>query len=251
MKTLATPLWLVSLLSAAFISQAHAQTDLYTVDMSNVLTGSWSSSPDNVLTLDFGNGLGTGSITFTSINNGFFAPGAINYTGEPYEAELLNGDTLHRDNETTFSLRATAPDHPGLQGFTMSVALDEGMFPAGSVFLIRSLDNRPDGNIQRIELVSGLEAPTADIHPSDFGGATGTLIEISPGMYASDAVGSVSRGAIIPIKATGNSFTVNFLANSSYNGGIAFAIATPVVPEPTAGLLAGIAGLGLAFRRRR
>ncbi|RYD27110.1 MAG: PEP-CTERM sorting domain-containing protein [Verrucomicrobiaceae bacterium] len=250
MKTLATPLWLVSLLSAAFISQAHAQTDLYTLDLSNVLTGSWSSTPDNALTLDFGNGLGTGSITFTGINNGFFAPGSITYTGEPYQTTLLNGDILHRDHETVFSLRATEAAHPGLQGFQMTVALDEGMFPAGSVFLIRSLDSRPDGNIQRIELVSGLEAPTGDILPSDFGGATGTLVEISPGMYASDIPG-VSRGAVMPVSASGKSFTVNLLADSSYGGGIAFAIATAVVPEPSVGLLAGIAGLGLVLRRRR
>ncbi len=251
MKTLATPLWLVSLLSAAFISQAHAQTDLYTVDMSNVLTGAWSSSPDNSLTLDFGNGLGTGSITFASINGGYFAPGAINYTGEPYEGLLLSGNTLHRDNETTFSLRGTPIESDDLLGFSMTVKLDEGLFPAGSVLLIRSLDNRADGNIQRIQLGSGLDAPTGDILPSDFGLATGNIVEISPGTYASDTVGSVSQGAVIPIKADGNSFTVNFLANSSYNGGIAFALATPVVPEPTVGLLTGIAGLGLVFRRRR
>lgn len=245
---------------AAITTFAQAQTSLYsltlgdvTEDSLNTWAGAMSGEPIHV---NLGNGLGTGTISFISINSGQFQVGATRLTAETYDDRLLsNGDILNITEETSFSIRMSIPGaEDNLRGFRMTITLDEGVFPDGSLFIPRSLDYRSDGNRQRIQLVSGLGDPYSDNLPSDTSvgaGATGVLTEISPGVYAPDIMGSVSQGKPFAILSNTNSFTVDFLSNLTYGGGVAMTVATPLIPEPSSALLFSAASLGFVLRRQR
>ncbi|TLD72508.1 hypothetical protein FEM03_00060 [Phragmitibacter flavus] len=253
MKLAAT---LLALSTVAIVSSASSQQIVETVDFAPLEGTAWGSR-DLTVRVNFGEGIGLGTLTFTGINGGFFAVPNADYKGETLAGyDLENGSVLNRTEEVTFSIRSDAPPPVGeLMGFNLTVTLDSGVFPTGSVFLTRSLDWTPDFR-QYLELDQGLGSPTNANLPTDFGNTVFSrpLVEISPGLFSVTELDTYSLGKAFPI--LGNGFSVNFLTTASSRAGLAFSIAVaPVaaVPEPSAALLV-LSGLGLLIlgpRRRR
>lgn len=234
----------------ASVSSLSAQT-LTSIDFTPLEGTSWGESS---VRLDFGDGIGLGTVSFSSLNSGGYtivAPGTP-YNAAPYSSyngptTLGNGAIFNPAEEVIFRIQPGGS--PGLSGFRMTVALDSGMFPEGSVFAIRSLGLNAAGAYQSLTLVSGLESADSVQLPSDDAwGTPPDFVETGIGVYQAASVGSNAKGRAFEIN--GGSFTVDLVGNY-VGGGEAFTIAVAPVPEPTP-LALGIAGLGgfLLLRRR-
>lgn len=204
--------------------------------------------------LNFGDGIGMGTISFQSINGGYYSPVSFNapYNAAPYSSYsgstlLSNGATYSPSSEVVFAIRQTVA---GFGGFRMTVSLDSGDFPEHSVFGIRSLGQNASGNFQSLTLLSGLSPadsvrlPTDDVWgpPPDFADT------VTPGVYVPTSVGSNALGRAFEIN--GNSFSVDLVGNY-YGGGEAFTISVAPVPEGSSATLALAGIFGLCLRRRR
>lgn len=245
----------------ASVSSLSAQT-LTNIDYTAQSGTTWN---DASVRLDFGNGIGMGTITFQSINGGSFDEVQANapYNAAPYStyngSTTLSGGAIFAPEEEVIFRILPNSSAVGLSGFLMTVALDSGMFPAGSMFSIRSLGFQNATNYQQLALVSGLQAADPVRLPTDDAWPNGEpdLVESSTGVYTVDrgpdpSLTNHSNSLGRAFAITGNSFSVQMLSTSSYiGGGEAFTIVTPV-PEPSA-VISGIAGLGAMclVRRRR
>jgi hypothetical protein len=235
------------------LEDVHAQ-NLNSIDFTPVDGTSWASSPSSVR-LNFGEGIGYGTVTFSDINGGSFgyvlAPFA--YNAAPYSSyngptTLSSGAVFAPESELIFTINPGSG--AGLAGFEMTVTLDSGNFTDGSVFSARSLGRSGD-NSQYLMLGSGLSSPDSVQLPTDGSGSSDLgLVDPAQSLYGPVSNGGASKGLAYGI--SGNSFTASFLTTTGYQpGGVALTIATPTaVPEPTAAALLCLGSFGLLFRRR-
>ncbi|MEZ0387195.1 MAG: PEP-CTERM sorting domain-containing protein [Verrucomicrobium sp.] len=238
-------------------STVLAQPQLQTVDYYSPVQGNWNTPMAGPIRLDLGNGLGMGTITFTSLNGGSILTQAVGNTTDSYDQMLGNGTSLSYDQEINFRI-GVGPDPAFLSGFRMTVTLDQGTFGAGSLFLVRSLDwwnNNPENpNVKQFfDHSYDLGTPYADVLPTDslYGPEVkGLLANDGNGIYSAASVNSVTYGTAFPISSTSNTFAVQFYTNIAYTGAIAMTIATPI-PEPASGLLVLAAGVVFTLYRRR
>lgn len=108
-------------------------------------------------------------------------------------------------------------------------------------------------DFQYLQVVSGLAAPDSVQLPSDGNNQQNLVLLDAPNnLYGAAGATGASKGLAFDIQ--GGSFSVNFLTTTNYQpGGQTLTIATPVavVPEPSAALMACLAGVFIRFRRRR
>lgn len=242
-------LWACCAVFAASVSVLPAQT-LTSIDFTPIDGTSWG---DSTVRVDFGPGMGTGTLTFTPINLGYLQIDSVPYPYNELDWSLYNGPTTLSDGSIfapteEINFRILPSDEEGLSGFRMTVTLDEGNFTDGSVFSVRSL-GRNEAESQYLNLVSGLELPDPTQLPTD-GTGSPELVLISDGLYGPATNGAASYGLAFDI--SGGTFTVDLLASRNFQpGGVAMTIATAPVPEPSA-VLSGVVGVGfLCLRRRR
>lgn len=244
---------LTAALSASHV--AHSQT-LTNIDYTPVDGTSWNAAPSSAgpytttstsVRLDFGEGIGLGTISFDPINSGWWQLRNPNNSYAYSPTTLSTGALFAPTEEVILSLRSN-PGADATAGVMITVTLDSGSFPEGSMFSIRSLA-RGDTGFQQITLLSGLSSADPVQLPSDSGPPSPELVETSPGsgIYAPAVNTGASAGRAFGI--TGSSFSVAYTGN--YNGGAeAFNIVVPV-PEPSGAILLGLSGLTTLVRRRR
>lgn len=225
---------------------------LNSINFTPVDSTTWASSPSSVR-LDFGEGLGYGTVSFTNVNGGsmgyYQAP--FPYNAPPYSSyngptALSSGAVFAPDSELVFTINPGSATE--LSGFTMTVTLDSGNFTDGSVFSARSLGRNGD-NSQYLLPGNGLSTPDSVQLPTD-GAGNVDLVLADPlqGLYGPTSNTGASNGLAFGI--SGNSFTASFLTTPGYQpGGVALTIATPV-PEPTAAALMCLGTFALLRRRR-
>lgn len=249
----------------ASISSMQAQT-LTSIDFTPLEGSAWG---DSIVRLDFGAGMGMGTIAFSSINGGAFGNGLtpFPYNAAPYSVyngstTLGNGALFSPTAESAFSILSGSTT--GLSGFSMTVTLDSGVFTAGSVFSVRSLGLNTSLNaFQYLSAVSGLGPPdTAQLPTDGLSNADWALIDASQSSYSQSLAGLTLYGAAadtgasrgLALEITGNSFTADFLITPNYqsfeSGGMAFTIATAPVPEPSSAVFLGLGALFWLRRHR-
>lgn len=249
----------LAILGSLFLSSlsiTSGQT-LSSIDFTPLEGTAWG---DSTVRLNIGNGLGMGTVTFSSINGGAFANAAtpFAYNAPPYSSyngptTLGSGALFSPAFESVFTILPSS--NAGLSGFSMTITLDTGAFTYGSVFSARSLGrNDTLGRYQYVSPVSGLGvADTAQL-PTDGGSsADWALLDSGLNLYGAASNTAASKGFALPI--SGNSFTVEFLTTTNYQpGGVAFTVATAPalpVPEPSSFILVGIASAFCLRRSRR
>lgn len=239
-------------------------------------TGPNINTPPAALAVDFGSrGTGTFSFGFSggTANTYFYVPTDNLLTAGSFTMD--NGDTLAIGNNMslgvgTFPYYGASTTTPS---YTMSFSLDSGTFKTGDVLLVGNLTRWGDysSTVQPGAAFGGADITmntpfsnaTAGIWGSDANGEIYTVLEAIPDFstkLASDAVA-------FRLNQDTSSFTVNmqfsgdFGSGGQNGGGITplasastqwtIGFATPVVPEPSAIILAGLSAVGIVFRRKR
>ena len=247
----------------------HAAPTAYDSPGLQALTGSWSTGTSGA-TVDFGPARGLGTITITSLNGGGFnASGNPNtFAGLGYavtDTVLSNGDTLHLDSVIVFSPtnNGTGGLAGGDSGFSITFSLDSGMFKAGDILGVGSLDYRLDRStyFQPGTSFSALETGTPVVQADaqmgfnnhaplqavagSSGLTNGTLYTAT----GETVLNSISDFGFFRLSADTSSFTSYFTSTGALQG-VVLTFATPV-PEPSGAVLVAIAGVLGIFRRRR
>lgn len=188
--------------------------------------------------LDF-QGYGTGHLTFSSVSSGGSFASPLQRIGFVNTATLDNGNQYLSNNELVFDLAGANVS------FVITVTLDSGFLPTGSVFEIRSLD-RIGSSAQYFLPGAGMGAVDSHQLASD---GNVPLVLGAGGEFAPSADG-ISLGRVWDVGGV-SSFSGVFRQDRRF-GGVAITIALPQVPEPASLMLlvAGIGGLA-AFRGAR
>lgn len=280
--------YLAGLVGAATLFAGPALAATYTtVDLSAIEGTDWRTMHLYGVRVDFGPGLGTGTVRYNGIAGGGlrtsnvpvaeygthwdtpYVPNDFNYT-----ADLGNGDTLVSTAAGTGQVEVRTSDAPGATGIgggELIFTLDSGNFLAGSMFLVGGIaqDTQwdPKGYFVAGQDFNGplsLSLPALGSAPST------SLIEVGdfsrPGgytegvMYGSGAAVGRTGTAAFTLKENTNSFSIAMLSDPqrSQKAGakMYFSFATvSAVPEPaTWGMMImgfGLTGAALRSRRAR
>lgn len=252
-------------LLGAFVAAAsplHAASFI-TPTMTPIEGTTWASGTVRV---DFGAGLGMGTIQVTSLGGGsaeIFPTNPESFGGLGYlvtDTTMSNGDTLHMDRAIVFSPHNASATNGGDSGFSITFTLDSGNFHTGTIFGAGSLDYRSGSNrntyFQPGAAFGGLDAVSTFV-PADGaspleavlgteGLANGPLYTATGGTSASPL--SVSGFGFFRLEDDTNQFTTYFTSTGSPQG-VALVFA---VPEPSSAALGALgAALALFHRRRR
>lgn len=206
-------------------------------------TASTLTAPGGV-PLDFG-GSGMGRLAFTSLTSGASFGFVIPYHGAtPSVVTLDNGNQFATSDQLIFNLLGNATS------FVITVTLDAGVLPTGSLFEILSLDRGANG-AQYFLPGTGMGSVYSDQLPSD---GSIALVADASGAFSAASIG-VSKGRAWDVGGV-NTFSGTFSQDQEM-GGVAFTIAvgpTPLVaqvPEPGSLALLVVALGALASVRSR
>jgi hypothetical protein len=181
---------------------------------------------------DFG-AYGKGRVTFTSLSNGASFSTLFPIQRNAAAVTLDNGNQFISNNLIGFDLVGNGAS------FVITVTLDAGVLPAGSVFEMLSLDR---SNAAAQYFLPGLGIGAVDSHQLLSDGAI-PLVADQSGVFSAASNG-VSAGRAWDVGGV-NSFSGTFSQDRRF-GGVGFTIAVAQVPEPD-GLALLIAGLGAAL----
>lgn len=281
-----TKSYLAGLACAATLFAAPAVAATYTtVDLSAIEGTDWLTMKHYGVRVDFGPGLGTGTVRYNGSNGGRldtyhvpvtdhgtywdtpYQPGDFNYT-----ANLGNGDTLVSTAVGTGQIAVGTSDDPGATGIgggELIFTLDSGNFLAGSMFLVGGIAQETQWDPKGY-FVAGQDfgGPLSLSLPALGSGASTSLIEVGnytrPGsyteglMYGSGAAVGRTGTTAFALKQNTNSFSIAMLSDPqrSQKAGakMYFSFATvSAVPEPATWgmMILGFGLTGAAIRSRR
>ena len=184
------------------------------------------------MAFDFG-GYGKGRVTFSALSAGAaFAAPTLRRNNFVNGATLDNGNQFDSKNSLVFNLLGNNAS------FVLTVALDTGVLPTGSVFEMFSLD-RAGANAQCF--LPGPGMGTVDSNQLLSDGAIPLIL--GPGGEFSAASDGISKGRVWDVGGV-RAFSGTFRQDRNF-GGVGFTIAVLHVPEPgsQALLLAALSAL--------
>lgn len=196
---------------------------------------------------DFGYGNGPGSVWLSSLTAGSTF-GLLTISRFSDKTALLdNGDQFVVNNAVVFDLQGPGSGRGGPASFVLNVALDSGVFGAGSLFDIYSLDRRNGANGAQY-FAPGAGMGAVDSHQL-YSDGTIPLVADTGGVFSAASNG-VSAGRAWSVAGV-NSFQGTFGQDVHY-GGVGFTIAVAQqIPEPSSVLLVLVSLGALVATRRR
>ena len=180
---------------------------------------------------------GKGRVTFTSLSNGASFSTLFPVQRSTTTVALDNGNQFLSNNAIGFDLVGNAAS------FVITVTLDAGVLPAGSIFEMLSLDRT---NSAAQYFLPGLGIGAVDSHQLLSDGAIPLVADASGAFSA--ASNGISAGRAWDVGGV-HSFSGLFSQDRRF-GGVGFTIAVTDIPEPGSIALL-IAGAVVAVRTRR
>lgn len=194
---------------------------------------------------DFGYGNGPGRVWLSSLSAGSTLSYLTISRFSDKTASLDNGDQFVVNNAVVFDLQGPGSGRGGPASFVLNVALDSGVFGAGSLFDIYSLDRSVNG-AQYFAPGAGIGAVDSHQLYSD---GTIPLVADAAGVFSAASNG-VSAGRAWSVAGV-NSFQGTFSQDMHY-GGVGFTIAVAQqIPEPSSVLLVLVSLGALVATRKR
>lgn len=225
------------LLLFSFTTQAALVRTIDLVPLDGTTLNSLTAAGGAVF--EFG-GYGKGRVAFTSLGNGASFSTLFPIQRNTVAVTLDNGNQFVSNNLIGFDLLGNGAS------FVITVTLDEGVLPAGSVFEMLSLDRSNDAAQY---FLPGLGIGAVDSHQLLSDGAIQLVADLS-GVF-SPAGNGISAGRAWDVGGV-SSFSGTFSQDRHF-GGVGFTIAVEQIPEPgsLALLVASLGALASVQNRSR